>query len=68
MGAPRNQLFGEFKMGNGYYIIYADDPKYPNGCNDLNLYDPYNYCILAIPYDTEYLYVAPGSTDQPKTK
>lgn len=55
-------------MGNGYYIIYADDPKYPNGCNDLNLYDPYNYCILAIPYDTEYLYVAPGSTDQPKTK
>ncbi|GHV21367.1 hypothetical protein FACS189428_1670 [Clostridia bacterium] len=48
-----------------YYIIYSNDPAYPQGCNTVGLNDPFNNCILAIPNGTGYVYVSPGATDKP---
>jgi hypothetical protein len=47
---------------NNYYIIYANDPTYPQGCNTIGLQDEYNNCILAIPNGTGYVYVSPAAT------
>jgi hypothetical protein len=55
----KQQLFSPFARNNNYYLIYANDSTYPEGCNTAGLSNSYTSCVLAIPNGIGYVYVAP---------